>query len=259
MKKNLFLTFFLASSVCLAQNNKTNYSSLEKLQQKHSEDNLINRKNLIKLNGLALSTGTVSIQYERLITEKFTIAANVNYMPKEKLPFLSSIESLIDDAETNKQIKNAKLGSFSFTPEAKYYFGKEEFKGFYIAPFIRFASYNLDLPISYDYEGNKESINIDGKVNTFSAGLAFGAQWKLSKDFYLDWLILGPHYGSSNGDLSGNRTLNQEEQDAVNKSLKDLDIPMVDYSYEVNSQGAKAKLSGPWAGIRTSLSIGYRF
>ena len=49
-------------------------------------------------------------------------------MPNQKLPFLSSIESLIDDAETNKQIKNAKLGSFSFTPEAKYYFGKEEFK-----------------------------------------------------------------------------------------------------------------------------------
>ena len=39
---------------------------------------------------------------------------------------------------------------------------------FYIAPFVRYGKYNVDLPVNYDYEGKEESIMVDGTVKAFS-------------------------------------------------------------------------------------------
>lgn len=92
-----------------------------------------------------------------------------------------------------------------------------------------------------------------------SGGLAFGAQWRLANNFYLDWMIMGPHFGSAKGTLEGKRALNPDEQTTIKKALGDLDIPVVDLEYEVNDNGAKLKLDGPWAGIRAVIGVGYRF
>lgn len=219
----------------------------------------IENKNMVKLNLLALTAGNISLQYERLITPKTTVGVTVNMMPSKGLPFSNSIESFVDDQETTAQLEQISVSSFSVTPEIRFYLGTEGYKGFYIAPFVRYGTYNVDLPLTYDYEGEEESIMIDGTVKAFSGGFAIGAQWRVYKDFYIDWMIMGPHYGSATGTLEGNRSLNQSEQDAIRNSLNDLDIPVVDFEYEVNDSGAKAKLDGPWAGIRASIGIGYRF
>jgi hypothetical protein len=90
-----------------------------------------------------------------------------------------------------------------------------------------------------------------------------GAQWFLgeSKNWVLDWWIIGAHYGASKGDFNAktSRTLNAIEQQELKKQLEDLDIPLVDYTVTVNSNGAAMKVDGPWAGLRTGLSFGYRF
>lgn len=249
MKKITLLAFCLMIQVGFAQEG----------EPKNEEKPTVDGKNMVKLNALALSAGTISVQYERLITRRTTIGATVNFMPNRGLPFSSSIESLVDDQTTAAQLKAISISSFSFTPEARIYFGKESFKGFYIAPFVKYGSYSLDLPVNYDYNGNAESIMIDGKITSISGGIAFGAQWKLSQNIYLDWMIMGPHFGSAKGTLEGQKQLNQQEQEAINKALQDLDIPVVDYEYEVNASGAKVKLDGPWAGIRAVIGIGYRF
>lgn len=246
MKKTLLSLFLLTGFLTSAQEVVDETVSTEE-------------KNMIKLNVMALSTGTISVQYERLITPKTTVGASVNLMPKRGIPFFGSIESLINDAVTSNQIKSAKINSFSITPEARFYLGKEGFKGFYVAPFVRYASHGAEFPLAYDYNGEKEHITLDGKLNTFSAGFAIGAQWKIAKQIYLDWLIMGPMYGSAKGDLSGKRALNADEVKEIDKALKDLDLPIIDTTYEVNEQGAKAKVKGPWAGIRAAIGVGYRF
>lgn len=249
MKKTILAAVFLfAAQLGIAQE-----QSLE--DQKPQVEN----KNMVKLNLLALTAGNISLQYERLITPKTTVGATVNMMPSKGLPFSSSVESFVDDQTTSAQLKQISISSFSVTPEIRFYLGKEGYKGFYIAPFVRYGKYNVDLPVNYDYEGKEENIMVDGEVKAFSGGFAIGAQWRVYKDFYLDWMIMGPHFGSAKGTLEGKRSLNQSEQDAIRKSLSDLDIPVVDFEYEVNDSGAKAKLDGPWAGIRASIGIGYRF
>lgn len=219
----------------------------------------IESKNLVKINAMALAMGNVSLQYERLITPKFTIGASVNMMSERGLPFSSKIEDFVDDKTTAAQLQGIRISSFSITPEARFYFGKESFKGFYIAPFVRYASYDLTFPVDYEYEGHELQMDVAGKLNAISGGFAVGAQWKLTKNLYLDWMIVGPHFGSVKGDLTGQKSLNEYEQIAINKALTDLDIPFYEYTYEVNENGTKIKVDGPWAGMRASLSVGYRF
>ena len=249
MKKTILAAVFLfAAQLGMAQE-----------QPLEDQKPQVENKNMVKLNLLALTAGNISLQYERLITPKTTVGATVNMMPSKGLPFSSSVESFVDDQTTSAQLKQISISSFSVTPEIRFYLGKEGYKGFYIAPFVRYGKYNVDLPVNYDYEGKEENIMVDGTVKAFSGGFAIGAQWRVYKDFYLDWMIMGPHFGSAKGTLEGKRSLNQSEQDAIRKSLSDLDIPVVDFEYEVNDSGAKAKLDGPWAGIRASIGIGYRF
>src|SRR5690606_3365476 len=105
-----------------------------------------------------------------------------------------------------------------------------------------------------------ETIGLDGKITGLTGGLMIGAQWKLSKLVYLDWWILGVHYGTSDGEINGRKSLSPMEQDAIRDELENLeDLPLVDVTTTVDGQGAKAKFSGPWGGLRAGLSIGFRF
>lgn len=216
-------------------------------------------KNMVKWNVLGLTSSTISLQYERLIAPKTSIAANINIMPKRSIPFFGTVEDIVKDKGAIDILKDVKMNAFSFTPEVRFYLGKEGMRGFYIAPFLRYDRFSVELPVEYIYKEQLESVTINGNVDGFSGGFAIGAQWRVYKDFYLDWMIMGPHFGLAKGTLEGKRSLNQSEQDAIRKSLSDLDIPVVDFEYEVNDSGAKAKLDGPWAGIRASIGIGYRF
>ena len=90
-----------------------------------------------------------------------------------------------------------------------------------------------------------------------------GSQWYFgkNKNWVIDWWIVGGHYGVSKGNIIGisKNPLDAEDQAAINEELNDLDIPIIDYKAEVNSNGAKVKVDGPWAGLRSGLSFGYRF
>ena len=81
----------------------------------------------------------------------------------------------------------------------------------------------------------------------------------IANKFYLDWSILGPNYGFSNGELLGTRTLMASEQQSLREELDDIDLPVGRTTSTVNASGATLKVDGPWAGIRGNIGIGYRF
>lgn len=108
-------------------------------QTQEEEKPQIENKNMVKLNLLALTTGNISLQYERLITPKTTVGVTVNMMPSKGLPFSNSIESIVDDKTTSAQLQQVSISSFWVTPEIRFYLGKEGYKGFYIAPFLRYG------------------------------------------------------------------------------------------------------------------------
>jgi hypothetical protein len=218
------------------------------------------KKNLIKLNLFALPLKNFTVQYERAIAKKTTLALNVRVMPQSTLPFKNSFRDAISDQNTKDQVDNFKTGNFALMPELRFYLSKRgAFHGFYIAPFFSYAHYTADLPYNYDDNGVNKTIPLSGNINTISGGLMFGAQWSLSKTVYLDWWIFGPHYGSCNGSISGQKSLSSSEQASLKSDLDNLDIPLAKISSTVNANGATVNFSGPWAGIRSGLALGIRF
>jgi hypothetical protein len=219
-----------------------------------------NQKNLIKLNLFALGLKNITVQYERVISKKSTIALSMRVMPKSGLPFKSSIRNAISDTNTKTQVDNFKTGNFAVMPEIRFYLGhKGAFHGFYIAPFVSYAHYTAELPYIYNDNGTNKTIPLSGSINTITGGLMFGAQWKLGKAIYLDWWLFGPHYGSSNGSINGKQSLSPSEQSALKTELNNFSIPLVTTTNTVDANGATLNFKGPWAGVRSGLCIGFGF
>jgi hypothetical protein len=232
-------------------------------------------KNLIKVNLTSIPLNNYSFIYERAIGKKIAVGLGVRYMPEDGIPFISELESAIDDPDAFKKIKEFKTSNLAFTPEIKFYFGKGVFRGFYIAPFARFANYKGSVPFDFEYSVDHDNnpataemtktseINLSGNISSITGGLLFGAQWKLSKLLYLNWEILGPAYGSSKGTIDGKMDLSNDDlREGLEEELKEFeesDIPLVEIKTSVDKNGAKADFSGPWAGIRASIGLGFRF
>ncbi len=218
------------------------------------------QKNIVKLNLLALGVKNISVQYERAVAKRISVAGLVRLMPKSSIPLKSSIENAINDADTKAQVENIRVGNFAFTPEARYYIGRKgALHGFYIGAFATIANYTAELPYQYTDAGTKKTIPMSGNVKTFTGGILFGSQWKLGKRVSLDWWIFGPNYGSSNGKLTGQTALTPSEQNSLKQEFDKLDIPLTKTSYDVNANGATLFIKGPWAGIRSGLCIGFAF
>jgi hypothetical protein len=234
--------------------------SLNAVMAQKEKDSVVQKKNIVKLNLFALGLKNVSVQYERLVSKKISVAMGIRFMPKGSLPLASSFKSLIDDEDTKSQVDNITVGNYAFTPEVRIYLGKKGAgRGFYIAPFGRIAHYTTTLPFNYTDGGVKKTIDLSGSLNTFTGGLLFGAQWKLSKAIYLDWWIMGPQYGTSKGTIDGKKTLTPSEQTSLREELDSQDIPLTKITYTVDGNGAVVNFKGPWAGVRSGLCIGFNF
>lgn len=247
MKKNLFL-LLLSLLVTVG------------LFAQGDDEQVTESKNVVKLNLFALALKNVTLQYERAVARKVTVAATLRFMPKGSIPLKSTFINLADDPDTERQINNLKVGNVAFMPEVRYYFSKKgAFRGFYAGLYANIGSYTATVPIEYDNNGTTETITMSGKITGITGGLMLGAQFKLSKKIYLDWWILGPNYGSSKGSLTGKKNMDAIEQQDLRDELADLDIPLTKFTYNVNSTGATMDFKGPWGGIRSGLCIGFRF
>jgi len=253
---------------------KTNRSSLVKTMmlllcisslytakcQQEDSSKVTEKNNIFKINVAALVFKNISVQYERKLGKKTTIALNGRIIPLGDIPFKSSFKDAIDIASVNVDL--FKLGLTGITAELRWYIGKKgAFRGFYLAPFINYNQYKSDVPVNYMNDA-KTGI-FKGNTSSITAGLQLGAQWKLSKKLYLDWWIIGPNYGSTKGDLILITPLNDIEQLSMQFELEKIRIATpVDIvsSYKVTATGATVAIKGPWAGIRAmGLGLGYRF
>ncbi len=240
----LFLVF--SSSILFAQEAKDAVSSPG--------------KNLVKINLPALALRNVSVQYERAIGRKITIATTVRFMPEGNIPLKSAIIDIADDPEIERQLNNISVSNKAIMPEVRFYLGRKgAFRGFYLGPFVSIAQYKATLPFEYDDAGTTKTIPLSGSVNTFTGGLMIGTHIKLSKLVYLDLWFLGPNYGISKGDVTGQQKLTTDEQQSLRNELNNLDIPLTKFTYDVNNNGATINFDGPWAGVRSGICLGFRF
>lgn len=282
MKKSYFLSSLILLSFVFNVNSQINSSSSENTLSKSMEINTLtdslnlenstdtNKQNqtFLKTNLLGIAINNYSFQIERTLSKKISLALSYRIMPNGSIPFKSKIIDAVgtEDPDTQETIENMKIGNYAITPEIRFYLSKNGYgKGFYIAPFYRYAQYEITEMlfkfIDITNPNSDQSINLSGKVTSNTGGVLFGTQWFIGKNLSIDWWILGAHYGNANGSFDGksSRALNSIEQNELRQQLEDIDIPLTDKTVEVNANGASLKIDGPWAGLRTGLSIGYRF
>jgi hypothetical protein len=216
-------------------------------------------KNLVKINLIGFS---INGQYERILSKRISIALSYKILPSGKLLFRGLIP--ISDPQARQELDNLIVSNSAITPEIRFYLGKKGYgQGFYLAPFYRsakFAGKGIGIDFTLD-NGRSATFNMEGDIKSNTFGLLIGAQWKLGKHFWLDWQILGPHYGSSKGNIIGNSTasLSATEQTNLANALKDINLPFSNERVTVNANQAVLSLDGPWAGLRTGVSLGFSF
>ncbi len=260
----LFAIFFICVHFQLkAQTDPVSTDSI--LSTTKKTNSKTQQKNFVKINLTAIALKNYSIQYERVVNRKISFAISFRTMPATTIPFKTNILKIVgDDIDTRKAIETFELSNFAITPEVRFYLSKKGYgRGFYIAPFYRYASFNTNqLIFTYKNSFNVENdIKLSGKLTANTGGFMFGAQWPLGKYVCLDWWIFGPHYGSGTGNFTGtsNQALTQVEQNDLRQQLEDLDIPLTNKTVYVNANGASLKLDGPWGGLRAGLSLGIKF
>jgi len=231
---------------------------------------LIGGKNIIKGNLTSLAFKNYQLTYERSLNHFMSLSASYRYMPKGGLPIQSTVKKFIDNKAINYDL--FEMGNNAITVESRFYLGLQKMSGFYIAPYARFANFDLAVPVSYTYkEGSltapttvTKTANLNGTIKSKSYGAYIGLQKQLLTKLVIDIWFIGGHYGSSNGALNYVATekdgLPTNAVAALQKTLDDTKLNPFELTSKVNNKGATADMKGPWAGFRgLGLSLGFRF
>ena len=233
---------------------------------------LIGGKNIIKANLSSLAFGNYHVTYERSFLKKMSLSVSYRTMSKRAIPLENITSNFINDPSIN--LGRFELGNTAITPELRLYLGIGKMRGFYIAPYARFATFDFTVPVKYTTPTTPQTPNgsndadFVGKIKSTSGGLMFGVQHQIFKKLVFDFWILGGHYGSSNGDLvatfpnAPNGQLSQSERNSLQSAINNLNLDPFKIKGTVATDGKSATITseGPWAGVRAlGISLGFRF
>jgi hypothetical protein len=233
---------------------------------------LIGGNNIIKGNLTSFALKNYQLTYERSLNRFMSLSASYRYMPKGGLPLKSTVKKYIDNSDINYDL--FQMGNNALTFEGRFYLGLQKMSGFYIAPYARFANFDLSAPVEYTYTpdatvgaiiGNTpitKTANLNGIIKSSSYGAYIGMQKQLLTKLVLDIWFIGGHYGNSNGtlDFVAPEKLPTQAVAALQKTLDDTKVNPFEIKSKVTQNGATADMKGPWAGFRgLGISLGLRF
>ena len=230
---------------------------------------LIGGNNIIKGNLTSFALKNYHLSFERSLNHFMSVSASYRYMPKGSLPLQAIAKKYIDNPAINFDL--FQMGNNALTFESRFYLGLQKMSGFYIAPYARFADFDLSIPVEYTYtpEGSfiaptpiTKSANLDGVIKSTSYGAYIGLQKQLLTKLVIDIWFIGGHFGSSNGSLNfiAPEKLPTQAVSALQKALDNTKVSPFEITSKVNQNGATADMKGPWAGFRgLGISLGLRF
>ncbi len=220
----------------------------------------IEGKNMAKLNLSSLAFKGFNLQYERQVSQKVTVALSYGMIPSSSVPYKSYIEKNVYIPNVN--VAEFSLGTYIFTPEVRYYFGRKgAFHGFYLAPYSRIGIYKINGPVVYINNANtKEDAFFAGKLTAITGGILAGSSWQLSERFYLDCWIAGGSFGGESGKFTTRVQLSAGDQASLKKELESISLSGITLTSEVNNNGAIVTSSGSTLGLRgLGINFGIRF
>lgn len=219
---------------------------------------LIGGSNVFKTNLSALALGNINLTYERSIAKRLSFSLSYATKAKGSMPLASTLENLIDNPDV--KVSDFQYGSSAITPELRLYLGTGKLKGFYLAPYMRFSTVDLTVPVSF---GSTAPAKFDGKFTATSGGLLIGIQKHIAKKIVLDFWILGGHYGSSKGTIIANHPtpLNPTEVGLLQNELNSSkEFGPFKFTGVASSTRSTITAEGAWAGLRgAGICLGIRF
>ena len=237
---------------------------------------LLDGKTIVKANITSPIFKNYSFAAERILTKGLSLQLSIATMPKGALPFSSSFENHIGH---DVSMSSVKLQSFYVTPELRWYTGGGYGHGFYLMAYYRYQNYklsgytlNMDVREGASSSDKRVALDLTGDLKTNSFGFGLGAQWLFgrNKNIVLDWNILGVHAGKGKltlaGDYSATNLSDKEIEDLqkqISENVSDLPtIKLVGQDVNVDKASKKVSIdnvSTPWAWLRASVSLGFRF
>lgn len=234
-------------------NNRKDRSKNEEMREESITPVLSNRQNIIKLNLPNLSFGNLTLNYERLLTNRSSAALNLGYIRPQKPASL--LNSALD-------INDADIGEFSgLTATAEYrIYGKKKGagKGFYYGPYLRYASHKL----AYNTDIDENLTNADAKLSAVGLGGQIGVQWLIKDRIAIDWGIVGlaaQWYNFSSTFTAVDEAINFDEIRAeLEQEINDSPLSNK-LEFSSTEDALKAKMPFLFGGARAYFSIGYKF
>lgn len=227
---------------------------------------------ILKVNLLNFPFKTFNLEYERLLKPRTSWGINAIFTPERDLPFKKQLTKNIEDENGLKTLNDLRLNHFSVIPFIKFYFGDQrEFTKFYVSPYIKYTRYTSTFDLHYQYlaisnDSEQEIIDVEvpleAKINSLSVGAAIGFQFNVYRNIYLDWKIIGNHYGVLFGNGSGHSSLplTPEMQEDMKQSIESVnDFPLYKLAPTVTATDLEVKAKGINIGVTSSLSIGFKF
>jgi len=227
-------------------------------------------KNTLKWNAFGLVARTISLQYERVLTDHISLGSQVGYMLPRNLPGSLFPDTVNDQVGSNGQVTHFTggkfKGGFQVTPEFRYYFKGEGNRGFYLGAYVRYANYSMSIDAIHreDWGSEFKPYEFTGKYSMLHVGGIMGTQFFIGDKITIDWWILGLSFGKSTIDMKATgdfSNLNQEE--FINDIRINLDDnPFVKQSSietSISNTEASLKFGIPLPSLRTGLCLGFRF
>lgn len=208
----------------------------------------------LALNLPSLAVNNISLQGEYVIKDNISASLGVAYnYPKGT--FFGNTDNLKNYRKNIRGIR--------FTPEFRFYPGKQAPKGFYIGPYVRYMNYGTYWPgqikrdsiVFVDYTARL-------RLTEIGIGGQLGYQFLIKEKLSIDLMIFGPRY--SHYELTGIFTglINAEEILKV-VGIEGLDMDgfygLGKLLFRYLEQKAQFTLPIDFVSFRGGLSIGYVF
>ena len=117
---------------------------------------LIGGDHILKTNLSSDALKNYNLTFEKNILPFVSLSAGYRTMPKSALPLKGLAKKFIKSDAID--FNNFQVGNTALTFEGRFYLGIQKMSGFYIAPYTRFANFDLSIPVNYSYNSISTTI-----------------------------------------------------------------------------------------------------
>ncbi len=228
----------------------------------------LGNRTVVKFNLSGVIIQSYTAQYERVLSPHSSITLSGSYTPNSTpLPFKQALLNQYgDNADAKRAIETTLFSKRIATLEYRFYPAGHAPRGWYIAPFVRYA--NMDISNDYSYrsqDGALHQVHLDANFNAGGAGILLGYQFQLGQHLGLDLWLLGPFYGTNvKAIFSGTdpywATLKPYDIAKMKSDIDNTQLPLYTVSSTFNLPLVTANLDGPYYGVRAfGLALAYSF